>query len=279
MKATPSPPGDAAGWHPLLARLRALRRRSAVGRFMGALVLPWRAARFLAGQRRLWLFIALPALINAVLFVAAVVLLVGRADDWLGAWWAKPGGEAGLGWLLLAGWYVAWLAAVALGLALAYVLVLLVGGIIASPFNDVLSERTEQCLTGRADVPQPGDSFLGGILSSIGSTATITGLYVVLMIPVLLLSLAPGLGSLAAAVLGGFVSAFFLALEYTDTLLERYGFRLREKVRLLRGNLALAVGFGLGASLLLWIPLLNFLCIPIAVVGGTALALGLVEDR
>ncbi len=245
---------------------------------MGAGRLPFRAARFLVGQRRLWPLLVIPALINVVLFVAMVVLLAGRMDDLLGAWWARPDGEAWFDGLLRALWYLAWLIAVAVAFLLSYVIVVLVGGVVASPFNDVLSEHAERILTGRREVPQPDEAFWSGVLRSIGSAAAITGLYVGLMIPVLLLNLLPGIGSVAAAALGGALSAVFVALEYADTALERYRYRLRAKIRLLRDNLALAGGFGVGASLLLWIPLLNFLCIPIAVVGGTALALVLMEE-
>ena len=265
--------------HPFLARADVLRGRSAAGRFVGALLLPLRAAGFLLRQPRLWPLVAVPALINVGLFILAAVGVATQADAVLGAWWDKPVANVWFEWGLVALWYGAWLLALVLGLVLAYVFVLLVGGIAASPFNDALSERAEQFLTGRAQVPPPGDTFVGGVLKSIGSTAAITGLYLLLMGPVLLLNWIPGLGSMAAAGAGAGIGAFFLALEYADTTFERHGLRLREKLRLLRANKARAGGFGLGTSLLLWIPLLNFYCIPIAVVGGTALALVLMPAK
>jgi CysZ protein len=57
--------------------------------------------------------------------------------------------------------------------------------------------------------------------------------------------------------------------------LARHGYPLREKLQLLRLHAPLTMGFGLSISLLLWIPGLNVLCVPIAVVGGTVLALAL----
>lgn len=259
----------------LLTGVRAARAASPGGRFVRALVLPLRATAFLARQPRLWPLVIVPALINVVLFVGAAAVVVWNADNLLGTFWARPAVDAWYAWGMLALWYLAWFAALLLGLVLAYVVVLLVGGIVASPFNDVLSERTEMLLTGRSEMPQGGTGFWGGVLHSIGSTTAITGLYLALMLPVLLLNVVPGVGSMAATVVGSVVGAFFVALEYADTTFERYGYRLRDKVALLRRHAALAGGFGLGTGLLLWIPFINFLCIPIAVVGGTALALAL----
>ena len=267
------------GEHPLLGRVRAARHGSAVGRFVAAFTLPMRAARFLAARRALWPLVLVPALINIVLFAGALWFVLGGADDLLGTWWAKPALETWIDWLWRGLWYVAWLVALVLGVVLAYVGVLLVGGIVASPFNDALSERTETALTGRAEVPQPGETFLGGVLRSVGSAIAITAIYGVLVGPVLLLNLVPVLGSVAATILGVLLGGFFVALEYADTVFGRYGLSLGEKFRLLRADKALAFGFGLGASLLLMIPLLNFLVIPIAVVGGTAIGLVLVGDR
>jgi CysZ protein len=79
-------------------------------------------------------------------------------------------------------------------------------------------------------------------------------------------------------VLGAGVGAFFLTLEFTDLTLARHGYRLRQRLQLLRHHPGLTAGFGLGTSLLLWIPVVNVLCVPIAVVGGTALALSLTSD-
>ncbi|MEM1349459.1 MAG: EI24 domain-containing protein, partial [Myxococcota bacterium] len=78
----------------------------------------------------------------------------------------------------------------------------------------------------------------------------------------------------AYMVLGAACSAFLLTAEYTDTLLVRKGFTLRTKLAELRKRRRITLGFGLGVHLMLAIPLLNFLCVPIAVVAGTAMGLG-----
>ena len=239
--------------------------------FVKGLVLPFRAAKFMAGQAGLWPLVLLPALVNLGLFALAAFLVVSQADTMAGWLWSRPSG------LLAAFWYVFYAFVVGLGLVLSYILVLLVGGVVASPFNDMLSERTEELLASSSASPGEKASFMR-MLRSVGSTAFITLLYGAMLLPILLLNLLPGFGSIAATLIGGTVGAFFVALEYTDVTFERHGYRLRSKVRMLRTCPALAVGFGAGASLLLWIPLLNFFCMPIAVVAGTALALRLAEE-
>ncbi len=274
--STDSPPDPL--FHPLLAGLYAAGGRSAPVRFAHALGLPLRAARFVLGQPRLWPFVAVPALVNVVLFVAGAGLVLAYAGDMLGAVWARPEAAALAGWVLLALWYAAFALVVGLGLVLAYVLVLLAGGIVASPFNDALSERTERVLTGRP-VPQPDAPWWREAARSIASSAAVAGIYVALLAPVLLLNLVPVAGSLAATVLGWGLGAFFLSVEFTEGALARRGLRLRDRLALLRANAASALGFGLGTSLLLWIPLLNFVTIPVAVVAGAALGRYLADRR
>ncbi len=263
--------------HALVERLRSVHGRSRLVAFARALALPFRAARFLTGQRALWPFVVVPALINAALFVVAVGLVVAYADAAVALLWTPP--DAGGVWtgLLRGFWYVLYAVALIFGFMAAYVVTLLVSSVVASPFNDALSARVERLLTGR-DAPSSGGTVLGEAVQSVVSTAAIALLYLVLMGPVLLLHLVPGVGSLAATVLGTGLGAFFLALEFTDITLSRRRYALREKVRLLRAHPALTAGFGLSTAFLLWIPLLNVLCIPIAVVGGTALALALVPE-
>lgn len=241
-----------------------LHRGSAPSRFVRAFVLPWRGLGLLRRQRRWWPWALAPAAVHLVLFVAAAWGVAAGADAVVAAWWAQPEGG-----LLQAAWYAAVAVAVAVGLGLAYVLTLLVGGVLASPFVDALSERAEALLAGAA---AEGGS---GVVRSIVASAAVLGLYVLLLLPVLLLNAVPVLGSLAATALGALLGAFFLALEFAGGVLERRGLGLRARLRLLRRHLALTLGFGLGAALMLWVPFVNLLVLPAVAVGGTALGLAL----
>lgn len=264
--------------HPLLESIDDALGADRLGQLKTGFFLPFKSARFLVRNTELIPFVVMPALINIVLFGIAAFFLVGNIGevvDWL---WTKPVTDGFLSYVLLVVWYVVYVLALLLAVLLSYALVLVTGGLVASPFNDFLSERTERILTGVEQFPESDESVAGQILRSAVSSGSIALTYAVIMVPILLLNLIPGIGNAAATILGGAVSAFFLALEYTDPVLERYRFRVRDKFGMIRSHLALTGSFGLGTSLLLWIPLLNFLCMPIAVIGGTALGIALKDE-
>ncbi|MFW5966807.1 MAG: EI24 domain-containing protein [Persicimonas sp.] len=265
--------------HPLLEDLEDALERSKMGQVTSGLGLPFRAARFLTKNTKLVPFVIIPAVINALLFGLSAFFLVSHAGDLVEWLWQKPGADAFLEYLLVALWYVFYALSIILALVVSYFVVLLAGGIVASPFHDLLSEHTERILRGTDELPESDASFVADTLRSLGSSAGIALLYLVIIAPVMLLNLIPGAGNMAATIIGTGVSAFFVSLEYTDPTLERHQVPLKKKLRLIREHLPLTGGFGLGASLLLWVPLLNFLCMPIAVIGGTALAMVLAPDE
>ena len=87
------------------ARLNAivpsLSDRSALGRFVQGLAMPFRGLRFLLVRPRLWVYLALPTLISGGLVVTAIwfsLLATPRVVAWL---WAMPPGG-----FLLAVWYL-----------------------------------------------------------------------------------------------------------------------------------------------------------------------------
>ncbi len=266
--------------HPLVSALRQAKRGAMPRALFRGLSLPIQSARVLIAHRRLWALAIVPALIHGALLVGAIVLVFTYADvaaTWL---WAPPAADSLWTGALRAMWYGLYALIIVAGLITGYAATLLVSGVVASPFNDALSERAEELLRDD-DTPEPASTrpFWREALSSLRATLLILVLYLTLMVPVVLLNLLPGVGNVAATVLGTGIGAFFLALEFTDITLARHGYRLRQKLRLLRAHPGLTAGFGLGTSLLLWIPLLNILCVPIAVVGGTALALALLDDE
>ena len=76
------------------------------------------------------------------------------------------------------------------------------------------------------------------------------------------------------------VTPFHEGAKTLDRALDGYAFErrrysLRQKLRTIWKHRRMALGFGVGANVMLLVPLLNFLCMPIAVVGGTALAVAL----
>ncbi|PEN13141.1 hypothetical protein CRI94_10870 [Longibacter salinarum] len=262
----------------LVSDLRNARSGTVLVQWMRGLSLPFRSVALLWRHRSLWNWAAAPAIIGILLFTGVAVAAVAYSDDLLALWWTQPTSEGLWGGILLLGWIILYVILMLLGVAGAYLTALLLGGIVASPFNDALSIRAEDILTG--DSPSPDEvSMWTGLGRSLVSTTAVTVVYVLCAVPVLALNIIPWIGPPVAAVLHAGLAAFFLGLEYADVALARYGLRWKEKLDLLNRHRPLALGFGLSTSLLFWIPLLNLVVMPVAVVGGTALGLALHEPK
>lgn len=264
--------------HPMVLSLTRARQRAPLGQLWAGMTLRLRAARFLAAHAALWPLVIVPVLINSLLFVGATWFLVSHTGGWLDYFWQKPLGGGWVDAVLRGAWYLVYSLSLLAGLLLAYGVVLLAGSIVASRFHDALSEKTEQLLLGRVDSAASQGSAPGAILRSLGSSILITLLYALTMALVLAMHLVPGVGTLAAAALGPLVSANFLSLEYCDPILGRRGLRLGEKFQLLGRHPWLTSAFGLGTTFCLWVPLLNFLMMPLAVIAATALGAALLAS-
>lgn len=239
---------------------------TATARFFKGLGYVPQGLRYLASRPRLWPLVLAPALVNLLLFFITAWLGVGRALDLLGRLWARPEGF----WLLLL-WVSAQVVIALVALTLCFVLVWAVSGLVATPFNDRLSEHIEMEKGVVEEAPFHLARFLRDVAVSVGHSALNLGAYLCLMVPVLLLDLVPGLGLVLSPLASWLVTSTFLAREMMDGPLTRRRFSWRGKMALVNRHRPLMLGFGTGAALLLWIPLLNFLCLPVAVAGGTLL--------
>ena len=210
-------------------------------------------------------FVLIPLSINIAVFVLLFAVLAGQFGELID--WLMPELPAWLGWLS----YLLWLLfAVLAGIVLFFSFSLL-ANIIASPFNAVLAEAVERHLTNRE--PPSG----GGIVQAIreAPAAVMDELrkvlyYVTWAIPFLLLFLVPGVNLLAPFAWALF-SAWMLAVQYCDFPLGNHGLKFSEQRARLRQRRGLAYGFGAMSLLATLIPVFNFLVMPAAVAGATAL--------
>ncbi len=215
----------------------------------------------------------LPGLINFVLFVAALVLfwdlwpsVKGEFMQWMGT-----GHGWFVGWLIKILESLLWLVYVIMGLIVSFALVYLLGNLVSAPFNDILSERVEELYTG---VPAPRfglKRFFKSMWLAITEELKRLGFYLVVLLLIQLFNLLPVVGSAVSVILGGIFSAFFLALEYVSLPMARRFYKFQDWIGTVRRNLSLSLGFGTVSGALLWVPLLNFVVIPISVVSGTLL--------
>jgi CysZ protein len=228
---------------------------------------PFRGFRFLLGHPKLVTYVIIPFFINTLLYTG----LVWFAASNFGGWMEKlmPQGDA---WYWAALSAVLWiLFAVVLLVVLVYTFTL-VGNLLLAPFNDFLSEKVELLYTGhRLDEPFRLAALLKDVSRSLKAELGRLAMYLTAFLLLLPLNLFPPLGT---AIYGGaftVLTLFFLGWEYLDFSMERWHLRFSVKRKLAFGNAGVLLSFGAGSVLLLLIPLLNFLAIPVCVIGGTLL--------
>lgn len=236
-------------------------------RFAAGFFSPFRAGRFLLSHPGLLRFVFIPFFINTAVFAGAV---------WAGLHFFNttvvhyiPQGDAWY-WVLLT--YLLWLVAVLLTLVLVFFGFSAVGNLIASPFNDLLSERTEALLTGQS-LAEPFSlrRFLHDAWRTLVEESKKIIVFLAGMGVFLLLNLIPVLGTFLYAALSVLWTLTFLAVEYTGFLASRKRMGFAAQRRYLFERKLLMLGFGSGLLCLLAVPFLQFLCIPLGVVAATRL--------
>lgn len=233
------------------------RRRSRLVRLLhGAWQLP-AAVVFLLNRPSLWPIVILPVVIGVAVIIATLLVAHWSAPSIHEA--LLPGSPAApLHWLGRFGLDAGILAAsllVGLGLAL----------LLAAPLLDFLSQRVEFHVRGHH--VNPGRGITWDLMQSFRSAT-----YFLVRAPaILLLGLIPVVGPAIATLW----AAHSLAFQLTDPTLARHGLDFAERRAWHRRFRAESIGFGLAALVALLIPVANVFLVPVLVVGGTRLALGL----
>lgn len=227
----------------------------------------FRGGRLFLRHPRLLKLVVIPFLINVATFSLAIYFGLRFFHGFvLGL---LPQGEA---WYWVVLYYAVWLIAGLLTLVLVFFCFTVVGNLIASPFNELLSERVESLLLpGGEGKPFSLREFWRDMLRIWLVELKKMSLFVGALLVLLLLNLLPVVGNLLYGVLSTLLILFFLAWEYLAFIHERknHGFRLQR--RYIMDRKLLMLGFASGVLLMLAIPLLQLLCIPVAVSGATLL--------
>jgi len=214
------------------------------------------------GLRR---FVAVPLLVNSLPFAVLIFAaaqgfgqLVAYLLDFLPDW---------LQWLQ----YLLWpLFALSALLIFAYTFTL-IANLIAAPFNGVLAEAVEKHLTAQS-IDQTGgwQAIVKDIPRSLLSELQKLVYFALRALPLLLLFVIPGI-NFAAPLLWMLFSAWMLALEYADYPMDNHGLKFGQQRPRLRARPLLTLGFGVAVLGLTLVPVVNFLVMPAAVAGATAL--------
>lgn len=229
---------------------------------------PLRGVKLVIGHPGLWGYLLAPAMITTSLFLLGT-FVAWHGIGWILALFLTPGPEHAT-WVNLV-WYTAAFSLRASAFVLTAVTLYLVSGLIAVPFNDRLSEHVETLCLGPYDEPFSWRVLAGDLLLSVAHSALSLTLWLMVMVASMALNLVPVIGQVLSFVVGTVATAFFLSREAMDGALSRRRMGYAHKLAVLRANGAVLLGFGLVASVMLWIPLLNFVLLPMAVAGGTLL--------
>jgi CysZ protein len=214
------------------------------------------------GLRR---FVLVPLLINVAVFSSAIWYGVTAFESFI--LWMESKVPSWLQWLE----WLLWPLFVLTLLILVFYGFSLVANLIAAPFNGLLAEKVELHLTGRPLTEGGGlrralRELVPTLIDELGKL-----LYALLWaIPFLILFLIPGI-NLAAPVLWFLYSAWMFTLEYTDYPMGNHGIKAREMRARLRQRRLLGLGFGAATAGLTMVPVVNFIVMPSAVAGATAM--------
>jgi len=151
----------------------------------------------------------------------------------------------------------------------------LVANVLASPFLDVLASRVELIETGvvEEDAPTGLIGNAADVLRSLREELRRALFFLAVVGGLVLLGfLIPGAHLVTGPSILAF-TIFFLPLDYASYTLDRRRYSFRQKRIWLTANRPVVAGFGCGAFMICWVPGLNFLAMPILVVGGTLLAI------
>jgi CysZ protein len=210
------------------------------------------------GLRR---FVVIPFLVNVMVFSLLIWIGIGQFENFMA--WLLPEDA----WYSFLRWILWPLFAISL-LFIVFFTFTALANLIAAPFNALLAEKVEQHLTG-TPVEQTG-SLLREIGPAILSELRKLAYYLVRAVPLLILFVIPGL-NLAAPVFWALFNAWFLTIEYVDYPMGNHGMNFSSQLSVLRRRRIPALSFGGGLTLLMLVPLLNFLAMPAAVAGATSL--------
>lgn len=208
----------------------------------------------LLGTPGLRKFLVVPVLINIVLYSVALLLGYFYMADLINQF--IPGWLQWLSWILWPLFFISFFIA-------GFFTFTVLANLIAAPFYGKLSAKALAIITDRSYVSaeQPLAKVMLAELRRLGYFAASA-------IPLLLLSIIPGL-NVIAPFLWALFGAWGMALEYMAYPLENEGLLFSEQKKLLKDIRLGALSFGGIAVLGLTIPLLNIIVAPVAVIGAT----------
>ncbi|MCU7931947.1 MAG: sulfate transporter CysZ [Candidatus Thiodiazotropha sp. (ex Codakia rugifera)] len=208
-------------------------------------------------------FVLIPLIINIIVFSLLIWLGIDQFEQLMDRF--LPDDESWLAWLR---WLLWPLFAIALLLTIFYTFTV-IANLIAAPFNGLLAEKVELFLGGEIpNQPTNAKQIVKDVVPSLLSEMRKILYFLLRAIPLLILFLIPVL-NIAAPFLWMAFSAWFLAIEYGDYPMANHNLVFKEQHRRLKQARLSSLSFGGGLTLMMMVPILNFVAMPAAVAGAT----------
>ena len=141
------------------------------------------------------------------------------------------------------------------------------GVLLGAPWYGQLSEQLEKHRTGRVEIIELN------IVSDLGRAILYELKKLVLIalvgIPLLIINLFPGVGTLVSSIGSFILTTTIVCLDFLDSCLERRRLSFRRKLGIVLKSLPASGSFGLVCLGLISVPLLNLITIPLCVASGT----------
>lgn len=218
-----------------------------------------------ARSPRMLLLGLLPAVVTALLFGAALLVLLLHLADLAGTvtWFAADWTPA----VRVTARVVAGVGLLGVAILLVVLTFTTVTLMIGDPCYEAISRHMDGEVAGEVET-----GFWRGLGRSVAESVRLLAVAVPAGVPLFLAGLLPLVGQTVVPVVGATVGGWFLALQLTAVPFERRGWRLADRRRMLRGHRPEALGFGTAVFVCFLIPGGAVLVMPAAVAGGTLLA-------
>ncbi|OUS33297.1 sulfate transporter CysZ ['Osedax' symbiont bacterium Rs2_46_30_T18] len=216
----------------------------------------------LLAEKKLRVFVLIPLIINILLFSIALSVLFNQLPNWIDSWLSLlPGFLSFLEFILYP------LFALTAVLVVYYSFSIL-ANILAAPFNGLLSERVEQMVSKREVADASFKELLAIIPRSIGREFAKLAYYIPRLILLLILSFIPGI-NLFAPLFWFLFGAWMMAIQYCDYPMDNNNVSFSAMRSQLKKQRFTGLGFGALVQLGMMVPILNFIMMPVAVIGAT----------
>ncbi|MCE9686904.1 sulfate transporter CysZ [Shewanella sp. AS16] len=210
-------------------------------------------------------FVFIPLMINLLLFAGVIYAALGQLEvffDWVNA--QLPD-------------YLSWLNFLLWPLAVVTMLVLLsfvfssVMNWLAAPFNGLLAEKVEQLLTGKPLNTGTTVDLLKDLPRVLGREWLKLKYYLPRALLFLLIFWIPLVGQTLAPVLWFLFSAWMMAIQYCDYPFDNHKVTFKDMKFALAQTRGTSFSFGAAVTVFSMIPIVNFIVMPVAICGATAM--------